>query len=110
MPAGLNESAAVANLRTINTAQVTYLSSSGGTFGATTDLVHRIVERLETQELNRTRWIASHQAAGSSLAAAVAIRWMEGERQAGRDPDAALEASVRALIAELPDDASAPSA
>ena len=79
-------------------------------FGATTDLVQRIVERLEIQELNRTRWIASHQAAGSSLAAAVAIRWMEGERQAGRDPDAALEASVRALIAELPDDASAPSA
>jgi prepilin-type N-terminal cleavage/methylation domain-containing protein len=28
-----NESAAVANLRTINTAQVTYLSSSGGNFG-----------------------------------------------------------------------------
>ena len=29
----LNESAAVANLRTINTAEVTYLSSSGGNFG-----------------------------------------------------------------------------
>jgi len=28
-----NESAAVANLRTINTAQVTYLSSSGGNYG-----------------------------------------------------------------------------
>jgi type IV pilus assembly protein PilA len=34
-----NESAAVANLRTINTAQVTYLSSSGGAFGAVTNLV-----------------------------------------------------------------------
>jgi type II secretory pathway pseudopilin PulG len=33
-----NESAAVANLRTINTAQVTYLSSSGGNYGAVTDL------------------------------------------------------------------------
>src|SRR5688572_1901255 len=33
-----NESAAVANLRTINTAQVTYLSGSGGTYGALTDL------------------------------------------------------------------------
>jgi prepilin-type N-terminal cleavage/methylation domain-containing protein len=33
-----NESAAVANLRTINTAQVTYLSSSGGNYGAITDL------------------------------------------------------------------------
>src|SRR5207247_73171 len=29
-----NESAAVANLRTINTAQVTYLSSSGGNYGS----------------------------------------------------------------------------
>jgi prepilin-type N-terminal cleavage/methylation domain-containing protein len=34
-----NESSAVANLRTINTAQVTYLTSSGGTFGAIADLV-----------------------------------------------------------------------
>jgi prepilin-type N-terminal cleavage/methylation domain-containing protein len=34
-----NESAAVANLRTINTAEVTYLSSSGGTFGALGDLI-----------------------------------------------------------------------
>ena len=33
-----NESAAVANLRTINTAQVTYLTSSGGTFGNLSDL------------------------------------------------------------------------
>src|SRR5437773_6785748 len=34
-----NESAAVANLRTINTAQVTYLSSSGGNYGDVTALV-----------------------------------------------------------------------
>ena len=33
------EPAAVSNLRTINTAQVTYLSSSGGTYGSMTDLV-----------------------------------------------------------------------
>jgi len=33
-----NESAAVANLRTINTAQVTYLSSSGGNYGDVTAL------------------------------------------------------------------------
>src|SRR5215210_3927845 len=33
-----NESAAVANLRTVNTAEVTYLSSSGGVYGALTDL------------------------------------------------------------------------
>src|SRR5262245_66688769 len=34
-----NESAAVANLRTINTAQVTYLSSAGGNYGNVTALV-----------------------------------------------------------------------
>ncbi len=34
-----NESAAVANLRTINTAEVTYLSSSGGNYGSMSDLV-----------------------------------------------------------------------
>jgi len=34
-----NESAAVANLRTINTAEVTYLSSSGGNYGEIADLV-----------------------------------------------------------------------
>ena len=34
-----NECAAVANLRTINTAQVTYLSSSGGTYGSIADLI-----------------------------------------------------------------------
>jgi len=34
-----NESAAVATLRTINTAEVTYLSSSGGNYGTLAELV-----------------------------------------------------------------------
>jgi len=34
-----NESAAVSNLRTINTAEVTYLSSAGGAYGTLSDLV-----------------------------------------------------------------------
>jgi prepilin-type N-terminal cleavage/methylation domain-containing protein len=34
-----NESAAVANLRTVNTAQVTYLSSYGSTFGTLANLI-----------------------------------------------------------------------
>jgi type IV pilus assembly protein PilA len=34
-----NESAAVANLRTINTAQVTYLSSAAGNYGSISDLI-----------------------------------------------------------------------
>ena len=36
---GPNEHPAVSNLRTINTAEVTYLSSSGGTYGSITDLI-----------------------------------------------------------------------
>jgi uncharacterized membrane protein len=70
-------------------------------FGEPADRIEQIVDRLELQELNRSKWIESHGAAGSSLAAAVAIRWMEEERAAGRDPDAALEASVRALIEQM---------
>jgi prepilin-type N-terminal cleavage/methylation domain-containing protein len=34
-----NESSAVANVRTINTAEVTYLSSSGGSYGTVANLV-----------------------------------------------------------------------
>jgi prepilin-type N-terminal cleavage/methylation domain-containing protein len=34
-----NESSAVANVRTVNTAEVTYLSSAGGNYGAISDLV-----------------------------------------------------------------------
>jgi hypothetical protein len=78
-------------------------------FGASSELADRVMHRLETQELTRTRWIGSHKAAGSSLAAAVAIRWMEEERKAGRDPDAALEASMRALIEQMDKDETAAS-
>jgi uncharacterized membrane protein len=77
-------------------------------FDVSPERVARIITRLETQELNRTRWIESHKAAGVSLAAAVAIRWMAEERKAGRDPDAALEASVRALVAEMDERSDAP--
>ena len=34
-----NESATVANVRTINTAEVTYLSSAGGNYGGVTNLI-----------------------------------------------------------------------
>ena len=34
-----NESSSVANVRTINTAEVTYLSSSGGSYGTVSDLI-----------------------------------------------------------------------
>jgi hypothetical protein len=46
---GCNDCAAVANLRTINTAQVTYLSSSGGSYGTLTDLIDaRLLDDLFT--------------------------------------------------------------
>ncbi|MFN8035462.1 MAG: alpha/beta-hydrolase family protein [Acidimicrobiia bacterium] len=70
-------------------------------FGASAERVERIRARLETQELNRSQWIASHKAAGSSLAAAVAMHWMDQERKAGGDPDAILETAVRELVAEM---------
>jgi hypothetical protein len=38
-PAQANEASAVANLRTINTAEVTYLSLSGGKYGTISDLI-----------------------------------------------------------------------
>ena len=34
-----NESSAIANLRTINTSEVTYLSSSGGNYGTVAQLI-----------------------------------------------------------------------
>jgi hypothetical protein len=39
LPAGSNEAAAVANLRTINTAEITFLSVSGGIYGEISTLV-----------------------------------------------------------------------
>ena len=94
-------------MRSATTTGSTSCPSSTPCSGSTSppERVDQIVDRLERQELNRARWIESHGAAGTSLAAAVAIRWMDEERAAGRDPDAALEASVRALIEQLDDPA-----
>ena len=70
-------------------------------FAAPREVEARIVQRLELQELTRTRWIQSHDDAGTSLAAAVAIQWMDAERAAGRDPDVALEQIFESLIEEM---------
>jgi prepilin-type N-terminal cleavage/methylation domain-containing protein len=59
-----NESAAVANLRTINTAEVTYLSSSGGAYGALTD--------LQTAGLIDSSFTASGGKSGYTYSVAVA--------------------------------------
>ena len=58
-----NESSAVANLRTINTAQVTYLSSAGGNYGGLPDLI--------TAGLLDTRFTAGGQVSGYQYAITV---------------------------------------
>ena len=47
-----NESAAIANLRTINTAEVTFKSSSGGSYGTMADLIDA---KLLVEEFTGTR-------------------------------------------------------
>ena len=71
-----NESAAVANIRTINTAEVTYLSSSGGAYGAVGDLV--TAGLLDTRFSNATSGVSGYSytiavAVGNYTADAVAI-------------------------------------
>jgi hypothetical protein len=70
---------------------------------ATPQQLERIAAALEQTELRRSRWIETHGATGKSLGAAVATRWMEQERAAGRDPDRLLADAVTALVAELDD-------
>ena len=65
-----NESAAVANLRTINTAQVTYLSSSGGNFGNLAGLVAAgLLDGTFTGTAPKAGYNFSVQASGSDYTA-----------------------------------------
>jgi uncharacterized membrane protein len=68
---------------------------------ATSEQLQRIGAALEQTELRRSRWITAHGSAGRSLSAAIATRWMDQERAAGRDADALLIDAVQTLIAEL---------
>ena len=65
-----NESAAVANLRTINTAQVTYLSSSGGNFGTLAGLVAAgLLDSTFTAGTPKAGYNFNVQASGSNYTA-----------------------------------------
>jgi uncharacterized membrane protein len=68
---------------------------------ATPEQLERIANALEQTELRRSRWISAHGTTGKSLGAAVATRWLEQERAAGRDPDRLLIDAFSALIEDL---------
>jgi type IV pilus assembly protein PilA len=85
-----NESAAVANLRTINTAQVTYLTSSGGAYGAVGDLV--TAGLLDTRFTNTTTGVSGYSfsvatATGNYTATATAISTNNGRYAYYSGPD-----------------------
>jgi uncharacterized membrane protein len=73
---------------------------------ATSEQLQRIGAALEHTELRRSRWVKAHGEAGKSLAAALAMRWIEQERAAGRDPNALLAQAVRSLAEELDEEPS----
>jgi uncharacterized membrane protein len=78
-------------------------------FDATPQQLERITAALEQTELRRSRWIQAHGEAGKSLAAALAMRWIDQERAAGRDPNAVLAQAVRSLAERLDEPAGATS-
>jgi uncharacterized membrane protein len=70
-------------------------------FDATPEQLQRIAAALEQTELRRSRWIQAHGVAGKSLAATLAMRWIDQERAAGRDPNVVLARAFRSLVEEL---------
>ena len=69
-PQHLYDSAAVANLRTISTAEVTYLSSSGGRYGTMEDLIDaRLVDDTFTGTKAGYRYTIMLNATGSGFTA-----------------------------------------
>jgi uncharacterized membrane protein len=69
-------------------------------FAASTDQLARIEQFLMESELRRTHWLANHKAADRSLSATLAQRWMQQERDAGRDPSEVLVHAFEALLEE----------
>jgi len=67
---------------------------------ATPEQLARIETFLMESELRRTHWLANHKAADKSLSATLAQRWMQQERDAGRDPSEVLVHAFEALIDE----------
>jgi prepilin-type N-terminal cleavage/methylation domain-containing protein len=97
-----NESAAVANLRTINTAQVTYLSSSGGVYGGVGDLI--TAGLLDTRFSNTTTGVSGYSfgvttATGNYTATATAISTNNGRYAYYSGPDGVVLYTSTATLA-----------
>jgi hypothetical protein len=98
---GQNESAAVANLRTINTAEVTYLSSSGGSYGAIEDL---IAARLLDDTFTGTKAGYNYTITLDETASGYTAEAVPASAQTGRFgyysvPDAVVRYSMEASLA-----------
>jgi type II secretory pathway pseudopilin PulG len=97
-----NESAAVANLRTINTAEVTYLSSSGGAYGGIGDLV--TAGLLDTRFSNTTTGVSGYSfsvatATGLYTADATAISSNNGRYAYWSGPDGVVRYTTTSTLA-----------
>jgi len=69
-------------------------------FAASPEQLARIERFLVESELRRTHWLADHRTADTSLSATLARRWMQQERDAGRDPSDVLVQAFQALLDE----------
>ncbi len=97
-----NESAAVANLRTINTAQVTYLSSAAGLYGGVQDLVSAGL--LDTRFTNTTTGVSGYSfsvtvGTGNYTATATAISTNNGRYAYYSGPDGVVRYTSTATLA-----------
>jgi len=98
---GSNESAAVANLRTISTAEVTYLSSSGGRYGTIEDLIAaRLLDDTFTGTKAGYNYTVTSDATSSGYTAeAVPVSSRTGRYGYYSVPDAVVRYSTDASLA-----------
>jgi uncharacterized membrane protein len=59
-----------------------------------------VTAALVQSELRRARWMENHRSADTSLSATLARRWIDQEREAGRDPGEVLVQAFRTLLEE----------
>lgn len=96
-----NDSAAVTNLRTINTAEATYQSSSGGSYGAIADLIAaRLMFDTFTGTVSGYKYSVTLDATGSRYTAeATPASTKTGRYGYYSAPDAVIRYSTNALLA-----------
>ncbi len=97
-----NESAAVANLRTINTAQVTYLTGAAGNYGGIGDLI--TAGLIDTRFSNATTGVSGYSfavatAAGQYTATGTAISSNNGRWAYYSGPDGVVRFTATAGLA-----------